>query len=187
MPLASSSKTASSLPVHQPINNELKQKPTVALINNDKSAPLESNLKSNHDDLKTFNYNNDWRKVNNKRRYVRAPPVGKLNSSNLKAVIRPAVLFATRFSPETTANDITKFTGQQFPALTDIKCTKLPTKFDTYSSFKLEIIGVDIKDALNLELWPVGILVKKFYSPRSEGRANMARSNSSQEEASSFD
>ena len=63
----------------------------------------------------------------------------------------------------------------------------LPTKFDTHSSFKLEIIGVDIKDALNLELWPVGILVKKFYSPRSEGKANMARSNSSQEEASSSD
>ena len=131
MPLTSSSKTASSLPVHQPISNELKLKPTVALINNDKSAPLESNLKSNDDDLKTFNYNSDWRKVNNKRRYVRAPPVGKLNSSNLKVVIRPAVVFATRFSPEITANDITKFTRQQFPELTDIKCTKLPTKFDT--------------------------------------------------------
>ena len=44
MPLASSSKTASSLPVHQPISNELKLKPTVALINNDKSAPLESTV-----------------------------------------------------------------------------------------------------------------------------------------------
>ena len=115
MPLASSSKAASSLPVHQPISNELKLKPTGALINNVKSAPLESNLKSNDDNLKIFNYNNDWRKVNNKRRYVRAPPLGKLNSRDLKAVIRPAVVFATRFSPETTANDITTFIRQQFP------------------------------------------------------------------------
>ena len=80
-------------------------------------------MKSNDDVLKTFNYNNGWRKVNNKRRYVRAPSVGKLNTSNLKAVIRPAVVFATRFSPETTANDITKFITQQFPGLTDIKFT----------------------------------------------------------------
>ena len=100
------------------------------MIDNDKSAPLESNLKSNDDDLKKFNFNDGRRKVN-KRRYAQAPPVGKLNSSNLKAVIRPAVVFATRFSPETTANDITKFIRQQFPGLTDIKCTELPTKFDT--------------------------------------------------------
>ena len=66
-----------------------------------------------------------YKEYRNKLTHIKAPSVGKVDTSNLKAVIRPAVVFATRFSPETTANDITKFIRQQFPGLTDIKCTKL--------------------------------------------------------------
>ena len=45
-------------------------------------------------------------------------------------------------------------------------------KYNTYSSFKISIIGISLKDALNEESWPEGIFVKCFYAPKMESTAS---------------
>ena len=44
-------------------------------------------------------------------------------------------------------------------------CTKLKTKFDSYSSFRIMLNGINFKDSLNPESWPSGVSIKRFYSP----------------------
>ena len=53
----------------------------------------------------------------------------------------------------------------QFPQATNVTCTKLKTKFDSYSSFRIMLNGINFKDSLNPESWPSDVLIKRFYSP----------------------
>ena len=69
-------------------------------------------------------------------------------------------MFATRFLPNTSPNEVKDFVTNQFGA--ELTCIKLATKFNSYSSFK--ITNVSQKDVLDMDKWPEGILVKKFYS-----------------------
>ena len=49
----------------------------------------------------------------------------------------------------------------------ELECTKLKTRYDTYSSFKVEGHCADPGIFLDPSKWPVDILVKKFFKPRS--------------------
>jgi len=106
----------------------------------------------------------DWEIVKKKKKLQ----LGKLSGSSLKTVPRrllPADVFVSRLNPETSENDTTQFVKLQFPQVTDVICTKLKTKFDTYSSFKITLSGINFKDSLNPDCWPNGVLIKRFYSP----------------------
>ena len=72
-------------------------------------------------------------------------------------------MFATRFHPETSEDEITSFVASQFSGAKDIKCKKLKTKFDSYSSFRISISSISFKDSLGVENWPEGIFVKRYY------------------------
>ena len=103
-----------------------------------------------------------------KKRKKKSSYVGKLKNAEIKAIKKPLTLFASRFKPETTEDNIQDFLKQNL-SCTEISCVKLKTRKEFYASFKITIIGAEMKQAFNMDIWPDGILVKKFYSPRNIG------------------
>lgn len=90
-------------------------------------------------------------------------------SSNLNVCkARTEKVFVSRFGPEVTAEELKQWL-QSDAQMTVFECTKLSTRYTTYSSFKvigstnkLSITGnmLSIKDG---QLWPEGVLVRTFY------------------------
>ena len=115
-----------------------------------------------------------WISVSQKR-FRPKIKIGKNICSNIKAVkkvSKPTEIFATRFQPDITESDIKSYIISEFCDVESISIKKLKAKYSTYSSFKIFIIGISLKDALNEESWPEGIFVKRFYAPKMESTAS---------------
>ena len=56
-------------------------------------------------------------------------------------------------------NDVTKVKVQ--------KCEQLETKYDNYASFKITLFVNDRMDLLCADVWPSGIVCRKYYKPRN--------------------
>lgn len=71
-------------------------------------------------------------------------------------------LFVTRLLPNTTTKNVNDHVRKEL-ALT-VNAEKIPTKYDSYSSFYIRC-NVDVRSALlDAELWPTGALIKPYYS-----------------------
>ena len=99
------------------------------------------------------------------------PIVGKLTGTYVSSVngIRRANVFVTRLSPEATETDIEALVSEILPGCVAMKAERLITRFDTYSSFSLELC-VNRSDFDNLlaavyseNTWPNGIMVRRFF------------------------
>ena len=91
--------------------------------------------------------------------------IGK-KSSGLKAVNKLSWIFVSRFLPEISKTNVEEYLKDS--NLAQFECIELPTKYDTYKSFRIGIPMESLNDVLNSEFWPEGILVKKFYFPRGD-------------------
>ena len=56
-------------------------------------------------------------------------------------------------------SDVTKIKVQ--------KCEKLKTKYDDYASFKVTLFIKDRTNLLSADVWPSGIVCRKYYKPRN--------------------
>ena len=80
----------------------------------------------------------------------------------------PAKIFHSRLHADTTLQQVKVFVEQQFSA-DAVDVLQLSVKFpESYSSFRTSISGVDVKVALNVDYWPEGALVKKFFLPNDK-------------------
>ena len=76
-------------------------------------------------------------------------------------------VFVSRLGPHTTEEDMQSYLKDELEV--DSKCTKLKTRFDTYSSFKIEAQCCEGIDLLDPGMWPAGLLVKQFFEKRIPG------------------
>ena len=100
----------------------------------------------------------------------------KLNSSyksKIKTVVKQkfANIFATRFSPDVAAEDITVYIKDVTNL--DVAVEKLQTKHDSYSLFHLQCTCDDPMVLRNPEIWPENILVDWWYKPRKSTGKNI--------------
>ena len=103
----------------------------------------------------------NFTKVEKIRRSTR---IGRMKQSDLKVVEKPVNIFVLRFHPDVLESEIKQFPQTRFQSATTVIVEKLKTKFDSYSTFKISIAGVLANECLDLEQWPTGILVKKFFN-----------------------
>ena len=77
---------------------------------------------------------------------------------------RYLALFKSRLDPDVEPNVVKQFISENFEI--QVECTKLKTKYDSYSSFKVE--GYCNYPSLFVESskWPENILLKKFYNSK---------------------
>ncbi len=78
---------------------------------------------------------------------------------------RHTAVFLSRLDPDTKCDDIIEYARDNLKM--SITCEKLQTKFDTYSSFKIDVTCIDPSTLLNCDKWPAGVLIRKFYVKKS--------------------
>lgn len=89
---------------------------------------------------------------------------GTLKNTNLKIVQKlpkRKAVFLSRLDPTISAKDITDFLSPM--NLDFLQCYKLITKYNTYSSFHIEVYENDLEKVLCSSVWPEGCLVSQFY------------------------
>jgi hypothetical protein len=87
------------------------------------------------------------------------------NSATLPIVSkkeRSKALFVSRFCPEVSADDVEKSLKEQLN-LKKLTCTKLKTKYNTYSSFRVSVLEDEFMLINNTGVWPTGCLISPFY------------------------
>lgn len=87
------------------------------------------------------------------------------STSILKARTRLAHLHVFDLHPQTTTDMVMEFLKPRFP---EVVVTKLDSKHpDSYASFKFSVNENSQTCALDPEMWPVNVSVKKFFHPRT--------------------
>ena len=117
-------------------------------------------------------------KILNQKNYMR----GKLKGSKLISVAKlsnPAEVFISRLKPDTSNLEIESFAKTQFSHAISISCTKLNTKYDSYSSFHITLTGITFSESVNLENWPEGVLVKRLFEKTKAGPDSFQNNKSS--------
>jgi len=109
-----------------------------------------------------------WKKVQNKKRKARPPILGKSESSSIKTVqvVKVTSVFVSRCDPTTTTNAVSSFLkGKNWKVGT---VEKLKTKFNTYSSFRIDILRDNQPESeyLKPEHWPSNMLIKRYNRPK---------------------
>ena len=102
---------------------------------------------------------------------------GSSTRNTLTAATRilKASVFATRFAPETTADEVkNELKADDRLKDLDLSVEKVATKYDSYASFHVTCVCKEAESKLFLEpdVWPAGILFrpwKEKRTPRSEG------------------
>jgi hypothetical protein len=95
----------------------------------------------------------------------RQPLIGVSSSLSLSVISKPErskALFVSRFSPEVTADDVHKSLKEQLN-LKRLVCTKLKTKFNSYSSFHISVTEDEFSVINNIDVWPSGCLIAPYY------------------------
>ena len=131
------------------------------LDSSDSQPSNSQSLSKDEDGFKTF--------IKRKR----PPKIGKNTTSSLKAVklnpVHKALdIFVTRLHPSTSEEEIAQFVKFQFADAKEVSCSSLKTRHNSYASFKISFSGVLLKNCLDAENWPEGVLVKRYYPPHSE-------------------
>jgi hypothetical protein len=96
---------------------------------------------------------------------TRTPLFGARSGSSLSTVqkkVRTKALFVTRFSPDVSSADVEQSLKDQLE-LASLTCTKLKTKFNSYSSFHIAVSQDDFDLINNTGIWPIGCLIAPYY------------------------
>ena len=95
--------------------------------------------------------------------------VGLQKSSVIKAVksVRRVSLFVSRLPPDTDADMIQEYAKEQVGAM-EVVATRLKSRFDTYASYRLDLSDPSVSDVLNPEIWAQGLLVRRFFTKKSD-------------------
>ena len=89
--------------------------------------------------------------------------VGKMQHSAVKAKTgRYAAVFVSHLLPDTTTQQMKAFVQEAHHLVS--KCSKLETKHDSYSSFKIEVTCDNIADIYDAGKWPEGAYVRRYYN-----------------------
>ncbi|KAI8493115.1 hypothetical protein Bbelb_291190 [Branchiostoma belcheri] len=94
--------------------------------------------------------------------------VGTAKSSTLSAIkARPVEIFVTRLGPDTKSEDVERYLHDNLSHDRTLSCTNLPTKFDSYSSFRVSIESEAVAEILSPSFWPCGVLVRRYHGRRA--------------------
>ena len=158
----------------------VKSSTNISEAKNESNLPASSSRGEHLTDPNDKNFS--WHTVE-KTKKKKVSFIGKKQSKELKTIkppAKPAEVFVSRLNPDTDEKEISDYAKAQFPLSSHVKCTKLKTKYNTYSSFKVVISGIPFKESLSLENWPEGVLVKRFYTaPLNAGKISHKISESS--------
>ena len=120
-----------------------------------------------HSEIQSKNREGEFTLVSRRSKRRPQPIIGtaKLDEGAAIKSVRPNPpfkFFITRFAPDTTPDDVTRYINGCCQV--NVKCEQLKTKFDSYSSFLVETTRESAVKVRNPAIWPDGILIRRFYN-----------------------
>ena len=93
--------------------------------------------------------------------------IGSRTSDSIKAVaaVKRVPVFISRLPPGTGEEAVRKYAMEQTGA-DDVKVLRLKTRYDTYESYRLDILNPSCDDVLDPDLWALGLVIRRFFSGR---------------------
>lgn len=88
-------------------------------------------------------------------------------SSSLRGVEKMHHFYIGRIDPDMTSSQVEECLKSEIN-LQNFKCSKLPSKGGSYSSFKLSIPQSKSNDILNPQIWPQGVVVRRFFPSKNK-------------------
>ena len=79
---------------------------------------------------------------------------------------RNVSLFVSRLDPEVETYKVKAHVNDTFSV--SFECERLNTRYDTYSSFKVEGYCKDPSAFYDSENWPENVLVRRFFKPKAQ-------------------
>lgn len=133
------------------------QSASISNCNNDTKLPAES-VSTNGKGL--------WSQVvkSNRKRVTVVGKSEKSDAPKLQGVPKITSLHVYRLPPSTKAENIINLLKPSFP---EAKCEQLQSRHpEVYSSFKVDIFEDNLDSALNPNMWPNNVCVRRFFLPR---------------------
>lgn len=130
-------------------------------FDSDEDLDITESTSNQRYNKKNYNSKTSVRKTNRPRPRVL---IGSKDvNSKLKSVKKVSWVFVSRLDPTVKKTDVSDYLMDAGVRPSD--CIELPTKYDSYKSFKVGIQEDLIKTVLFSDFWPEGTLVKEFVSP----------------------
>ena len=106
--------------------------------------------------------------VSYKRKPDKTMVVGKAKTAQTGLVGRGRYvsLFVSRLDPEVETDKVKAYVNDTFSV--SFECERLNTRYDTYSSFKVEGYCKDPSAFYDSENWPENVLVRRFFKPKTQ-------------------
>ena len=107
-------------------------------------------------------------------RKITKKPIIMGKGKDIKTSIQPATkriprkaIFVTRLDPNTSIENIEKHIKSNIGIASTV-CSKIKTKYETYSSFHISTEEPDMDKILDPNVWPEGVLITEFYGQLKE-------------------
>ncbi|KAK4876487.1 hypothetical protein RN001_012909 [Aquatica leii] len=121
---------------------------------NDNSATVYANVNKPLNQEKKINDTLKTSKTSNLIVY------GKNDAAEILGIQKNSFFFLTRVQPKNEVDDVIKFLTKN--NINVVSCVNLPTKYNTYKSFKVGIASTDTEKIMSQDLWGNNILLKPF-------------------------
>ena len=93
--------------------------------------------------------------------------IGSRTTGPIKAVaaVKRLSVFMSRLPPGTGEDAVTTYVKEQTGA-DDVTASKLQTRYDSYESYRLDILNPTCEDVMDPNLWAQGLVVRRFFTRR---------------------
>ena len=125
-----------------------------------------------NDDQNTKNENQQWTKVNYRKKHKSALKGSKLVSGLFNGVQDSKDLYVGRCNPLAKDEDITKYIQEELKVKV-LACNVISKTESPAKAFKVTLNSEDIEQLLEASIWPKGIRVRKYFSESNERKPNI--------------
>ena len=104
--------------------------------------------------------------------------IGSGRAGTIKAVaaVKRLSVFMSRLPPGTGEDAVRSYVKEQTGA-EDVTATKLRSKYDSYESYRLDIVNPSSADILDPELWAQGLVVRRFFVKQQPALTSQLRTD----------
>ena len=155
-----------------------------ASINRDSDNRLQpTNSVLNNEENGTNANENNWNKVDNRKKSKDIKPNNSINTHRLtgakkidngvfKAVKRSIDVYIGRVHPSVTTDDVKKYIMENFKVEV-LEISQLEIRTTSHNSFRVRIYLDDRDTLFKAETWPENMVISKFYSKKPRNQSNI--------------
>ena len=153
-------------------NKKVEQSPQIPATELNGAAAESVRQIEINDDENTKNENQQWTKVNHRKKHKSTLKGSKLVSGLFNGVQDSKDLYVGRCNPLAKDEDIKKYIQDELKVKV-LACNVISKTESPAKAFKVTLNSDDIEKLLEASIWPKGIRVRKYFSKSNERKPNI--------------